>query len=55
MINTKIKLTMSFVAEDGKTLGRTQNAVPVVIKLKDPCLFPHRKQYTLKLNVKEGL
>ena len=40
---------------DGKTLGRTQNAVPVVIKLKDPCLFPHQKQYTLKLKVKEGL
>ena len=40
---------------DGKTLGRTQNAVPVVIKLKDPHLFPHQKQYPLKLKVKEGL
>ena len=40
---------------DGKTLGRTQNAVPVVIKLKDPLLFPHQKQYPLKLKVKEGL
>ena len=30
-----------------------QNAVPVVIKLKDPHLFSHQKQYPLK--VKEVL
>ena len=40
---------------DGKTVGRTQNAVSVIIKLKDPHLFPHQKQYSLKLKVKEGL
>ena len=27
---------------DGKTVGQAQNAVPVVIKLKDPHLFPHQ-------------
>ena len=36
-------------------MGRTQNAVSVIIKLKDPHLFPHQKQYSLKLKVKEGL
>ena len=40
---------------DGKTVGWAQNAVPVVIKLKDPHLFPHQKQYSLKPEVKEGL
>ena len=35
--------------------GWTQNAVPVVIKLKDPHVFPYQKQYPLKLEVKEGL
>ena len=40
---------------DGKTVGLAQNAVPVVIKLKDPHLFPYQKQYPLKLEVKEGL
>ena len=39
---------------DGKTVCWTQNAVPI-IKLKDPHLFPHQKQYTLKLKVKEML
>ena len=39
----------------GKTVGWTQNAVPVVIKLKDTNLFPHQKQYPLKPKVKEGL
>ena len=28
---------------DGKTVGQAQNAVPVIIKLKDPHLFPHQK------------
>ena len=35
-------------------MGRAQNAIPVVVKLKDPHLFPH-KQYPLKPEVKEGL
>ena len=39
----------------GKTVGRAQSAVLVVIKLKDPHLFPHQKQYPLKPEVKEGL
>ena len=34
---------------DGKTVGRSQNAVLVVIKLKDPHIFPLQKQYALKL------
>ena len=38
-----------------KTVGWGQNAVPVLIKLKDPHLFPHQKQYPLKPEVKEGL
>ena len=33
---------------DGKTAGRAQNAVPVFIKLKDPHLFSHQKQYPIK-------
>ena len=33
---------------DGKTVGQAQNAVPVIIKLKDPHLVPHQKQYPLK-------
>ena len=40
---------------DGKSVGRAQNAIPVVVKIKDPHLFPHKKQYTLKPEVKEGL
>ena len=36
-------------------MGRAQSAVLVVIKLKDPHLFPHQKQYPLKPNVKKGL
>ena len=36
---------------DGKTAGRAQNAVPVFIKLKDPHLFSHQKQYPLKPEV----
>ena len=39
---------------DGKSVGRAQNAIPVVVKLKDPHVFPH-KQYPLKPEVKEGL
>ena len=26
---------------DGKSVGQTQNAISVVVKLKDPHLFPH--------------
>ena len=40
---------------DGKTVGQAQNALPVFIKLKDPRLFPHQKQYPLKPYIKEGL
>ena len=36
-------------------MGWAQNAGPVIIKLKDPHLFPHQKQYSLKPEVKEGL
>ena len=39
---------------DGKSVGQAQNAIPVVVKLKDPHVFPH-KQYPLKPEVKEGL
>ena len=40
---------------DGKTVGQSQNAVSVIIKLKDPHVFPHQKQYALKPEVKKGL
>ena len=40
---------------DEKSVGRAQNAIPVVVKLKDPHVFPHKKQYPLKPEVKEGL
>ena len=40
---------------DGKSVGRAQNAIQVVVKLKDPHLFPHKKQYPLKPEVKGGL
>ena len=36
-------------------MGRAQNATPVVVKLEDQYLFPHKKQYPLKPEVKEGL
>ena len=38
-----------------KSVGQAQNAIPVVVRLKDLHLFPHRKQYPLKPEVKEGL
>ena len=38
---------------DGKTVGQAQNTVPVIIKLKDPHLFSHQKQYSLKPEVNE--
>ena len=34
---------------DRKSVGGAQNAIPVVVKLKDPHLFPHKKQYPLRL------
>ena len=40
---------------DKNSVGRTQNAIPVVVKLKDPHLFPHNKQYPLKPEVKDRL
>ena len=40
---------------DGKSVGRGQNAIPVVVKLKDPYLLPHKKLYPLIPEVKEGL
>ena len=43
------------VWDDGKTVGQAQNAIPVTVKLKDPHIFPHQKQYPLKPEVKEGL
>ena len=43
------------VWSDGKTVGRAQNAIPVTVKLKDPHVFPHQKQYPLKSKAKEGL
>ena len=39
---------------DGKSVGQAQNAIPVVIEHKDPQLFPYKKQYPLKPEVKEG-
>ena len=42
------------VLAHGKSVGHAQNAIPVVVKLKDPHLFPHKKQYPLKSEVKEG-
>ena len=43
------------ICADRKSVGRAQIAIPVVVKLKDPHLFPHKKQYPLKPEVKEGL
>ena len=40
---------------DGKTVDWAQNVVPFLIKLKDPHLFPHQKQYPLKPEVQEEL
>ena len=36
-------------------MDQAQNAIPVIIKLKDPHLFPHQKQYPLKPEVKKRL
>ena len=38
-----------------KSVDRAQNAIPVFVKLKDPHSFPHKKQYPLKPEIKEGL
>ena len=40
---------------NGKMVGQAQNAVSVIIKLKDPHLFPHQKWYTLKPEVNKSL
>ena len=39
----------------GKSVGQGRNAIPIVVRLKDPHLFPHKKQYPLKPEVMEGL
>ena len=44
----------SRVLANGKSMGQAQNAFSVVVKLKEPQLFPHKKQYPLKPEVKEG-
>ena len=36
-------------------MGQAQNAIPVVVKFKDPHLFLHKKQYPLKPEVEKGL
>ena len=28
---------------DGKSVGQAHNVIPVVVRLKDPHLFPHKK------------
>ena len=38
-----------------KICGWAQHAIPVVVKLEDPHLYPHKKQDPLKPEVKEGL
>ena len=58
-INMKTALSLPLIEQninpkvwaDGKTVSRAQNAVPVFIKLKDPHLFSHQKQYPLKPEV----
>ena len=40
---------------DGRSVGRAQNAIPVVVKLKDPHILSHKKQYPLKPEIKEWL
>ena len=62
-INMELSISLPLIKEnvnprvwaDGKSVVRAQNAIPVVVKLKDPHLFPHKKQYPLKPEVKEGL
>ena len=35
--------------------GRAQQAEPVITVLRDPTLFPNRKQYPLRREAQEGL
>ena len=35
------------VWDDGKTVGQAQNAIPVIVKLKDSHIFPHIKSSIL--------
>ena len=51
LIEQNVNLT---VWANGKSVDQAQNAIPVVFKLKDPHLFPHKKQYPLNPEVKEG-
>ena len=63
LINMELSLFLPLIEQnvnprvwaDGKSVGQAQNAIPVVVKLKDPHLFPPKKQYPLKPEVKEGL
>ena len=38
---------------DERSVGRTPNAIPEVVKLKDPNLFPRKKQYSLKPEIRK--
>ena len=40
------------VWDDGKIVGQAQNAIPVIVKLKDSHIVPHQKQYPLKPEAK---
>ena len=62
-MNMKLSLFLPLIEQnvnprvwaDRKSVGGAQHAIPVVVKLKDPHLFPHKKQHLLKPEVKEGL
>ena len=62
-MNMEPSLSLSLVEQnvnprvwaDGKSVGQAQNAIPVVVKFKDPHLFLHKKQYPLKPEVEKGL
>ena len=48
LINMELSLFLPLIEQnvnprvwaDGKSVGQAQNAIPVVVKLKDPHLFP---------------
>ena len=62
-MNMKLSLFLPLIEQnvnprawaDGKSVGGAQNALPVVVKLTDPHLFPHKQQHALKPEAKEGL
>ena len=51
LINMELSLFLPLIEQnvnprvwaDGKSVGQAQNAIPVVVKLKDPHLFPPKK------------